>query len=109
MEYKVLKFREHLAQLVLAGEKDLTWRLFDDKNISVGDHVDMINWNTGEKFGEADVVDVWEKPMGKLEEKDFDGHEKFTSQEEMYQTYKTYYGDRVGPDTIVKVIRFKLR
>ncbi|MCR4283952.1 MAG: hypothetical protein NUV64_01355 [Parcubacteria group bacterium] len=47
--------------------------------------------------------------MSELEEADFDGHEKFSSEEEMYQTYRTYYGDKVGPDTIVKIIRFKLQ
>lgn len=108
MEQKALKFRDHLVKLIVAGEKDVTWRLFDDKNISAGDQVDMINWNTGEKFGEADILEVREKPLGQLEENDFDGHEKFTSDEEMYKTYRLYYGDQVGPDTLVKIIRFKL-
>ena len=104
-----MKFRDNLAKLVLAGEKDLTWRLFDDKALVEGDVVDLINWNTGEKFGEATLMQVWEKKMGELQDSDFDGHEKFTNDEEMYQTYRTYYGDRVGPDTIVKIIRFSLK
>lgn len=109
MEKKVIKFRDYLAEMVLTGEKDLTWRLFDDKNFMEGDDVDLINWNTGEKFGEAVLIKVWEKKMGELEEPDFDGHEKFADDEEMYRTYRTYYGDRVGPDTFVKIIRFKLK
>lgn len=108
METKVIKFRDHLAKLILAGEKDLTWRLFDDKNLQKGDSVELVNWNTGAVFGKAVLTDVWEKRMGQLEESDFDGHEKFSSEEEMYTTYRTYYGDRVGPDTVVKIIRFKL-
>lgn len=48
----------HLAKLVLADEKDMMWRLFDDKNLSEGDTVDLINWNTKEKFGEAILVKV---------------------------------------------------
>lgn len=106
---KTLKFRNHLAKLILAGKKDLTWRLFDDKEISVGDEVHMINWNTGEKFGEAKVVKAWEKKMGNLVESDFDGHEKFKNEEEMYETYRKYYGDKVGRDTIVKIIKFKFQ
>ena len=109
MEKKTLKFRSHLAELILNGEKDATWRLFDDKNLSEGDEVELINWNTGEKFGEAILVKVWEKRMGDLEDSDFDGHEKFASEDEMYANYRTYYGDRVGPDTIVKIIRFEVR
>ena len=108
MEKKTIKFREVLAKLVLAGEKDMTWRLFDDKNLAEGDEVDLINWDTKEKFGEAVLVKVWEKKMGELEPSDFDGHEKFASDEEMYTTYRTYYGDKVNPDTIVKIIKFKL-
>ncbi|HLP86774.1 MAG TPA: ASCH domain-containing protein [Candidatus Paceibacterota bacterium] len=109
MESKVVKFRDKLAKLILAGEKNLTWRLFDDKDLKKGDIVDLVNWNTGEKFGEAKLTDVYEKKMGEVEESDFDGHEKFTSDEEMYQTYRTYYGDKVGPETIVKIIRFELK
>lgn len=109
MEKKVIKFRDYLAKMVLAGEKNLTWRLFDDKNFMEGDEVDLVNWNTGEKFGEAVLTKVREKKMGELEESDFDGHEKFADDEEMYRTYRTYYGDRVGPDTIVKIIKFRLK
>ncbi|MGM0482621.1 MAG: ASCH domain-containing protein [Patescibacteria group bacterium] len=108
MERKTLKFRDHLTKLVLSGEKDVTWRLFDDKNLSEGDEVDLVNWNTKEVFGKAGLVNVYEKKLGDLEEKDFDGHEKFLSEEEMYRTYRTYYGNAVGPETIVKIIKFKL-
>lgn len=108
MERKALKFRDFLAELILKGEKNSTWRLFDDKDLREGDVVDLINWNTKEKFADATLVKVREKRMADLEERDFDGHEKFDSEEEMYAAYRTYYGDRVGPGTIVKIIRFKL-
>jgi hypothetical protein len=109
MERKTLKFRDHLAELILKGEKVSTWRLFDDKELQKGDEVDLINWNTGEKFGEAELASVREKQMGQLEPEDFDGHEKFESEEEMYKNYRTYYGDKVGPDTMVKIIHFQLK
>lgn len=108
METKIIKFRDNLAKMVLAGEKDSTWRLFDDKNLHEGDTAELINWDTGEVFGKATLTEVREKKMGELEEPEFDGHEKFSSEEEMYKTYRSYYGDRVGPDTIVKIIQFKL-
>jgi len=109
MQKKTLKFRDYLVNLILDEEKDTTQRLFDDKNLSVGDEIDLVNWDTRKKFGEAVIVDIWEKKMGEIEEKDFDGHEKFSSKEEMYNTYRTYYGDKVNADTIVKIIRFKLK
>ena len=65
-----------------------------------GDEVEFVNWDTKEKSGEAVLVKVWEKKMGGLQGSDFDGHEKFTNEEEMYKTYRIYYGDKVGPDTL---------
>ncbi|MDO8425706.1 MAG: ASCH domain-containing protein [bacterium] len=106
---KSIKFRDHLAKLILAGKKDSTWRLFDDKDLQQGDEVECINKDTGEVFATAVLTDVREKRLGEVEDADFDGHERFASEEEMYQTYRTYYGDEVGPQTLVKIIRFALR
>lgn len=109
MEKKTIKFRDFLANLVSKGEKDSTWRLFDDKDLQEGDEVDLINWNTKEKFAEAVLTEVREKKMAELEPADFEGHERFESEEKMYEAYRTYYGDKVGPDTSVKIIRFRLK
>lgn len=106
MEKKTLKFTDILAQMILRGEKDLTWRLFDDKNLQIGDEIDLVNFKTGEKFGEGTLIEVREKTLSTLTDEDFDGHEKFASEEEMYETYRGYYGDRVNPDSPLKIIRF---
>lgn len=108
MTKKQVKFRTHLADLVLKGEKTATWRLFDDKDLQVGDTIELVNWDTKEIFGLAEITHVKEKILGTLEEDDWIGHEKFANDEEMYATYKTYYGDRVDENTIVKIITFKL-
>ncbi|MES2471187.1 MAG: ASCH domain-containing protein [Patescibacteria group bacterium] len=108
MEQKTLKFRNNLADLVTKGEKTTTWRLFDDKDLKEGDTVSLLRWDTKEKFGEAKILKVWEKTMGTLEDSDFDGHEKFETQEEMYATYKKYYGERVNENSPVKIIQFKV-
>lgn len=91
MPKKALKFRDHLVKKILSGDKYVTWRLYDDKNLQAGDIVDMINWNTGEKFGEAKLIQVKEKKMGELTKDDLEGHENFESEEQMYQIYRTYY------------------
>jgi ASC-1-like (ASCH) protein len=40
---KTLKLDHELANLVRKGVKTSTWRIFDDKNISVGDDIRFID------------------------------------------------------------------
>ena len=105
---KTLKFRHHLAEEILAGGKTVTWRLFDDKDLKTGDKLELIDWESGEKFAEAEIVKVREKELGEIEEEDFKGHEKFESKEEMLETYRKYYGEKVDWKTVVKILEFKL-
>jgi hypothetical protein len=106
---KTLKFRKYLSELILRGEKDSTWRLFDDKDLREGDAVSFLIWETGEEFAKAIVLDVKETTFGKLTDEDWEGHEKFSSDEEMYATYTTYYGRQVTKDSPVKIIKFALQ
>jgi len=63
---KTLKFRKELAKLIRDGTKSATWRLFDDKNLSVGDEVDFIVWETGERFIQVCIISAKETFLGKL-------------------------------------------
>ncbi len=105
---KTLKFREVLSKLILSGEKNTTWRLFDDKNLSAGDVVSFLVWENKKEFAKAKIIEVKETTLGKLTDKDWDGHEKFSSNEEMYKTYSKYYTQDVDENTILKVIKFEL-
>lgn len=105
---ETLKFRPHLIKEILEGRKTTTWRLFDEKNLQIGDKLELLNAETLEKFTEAEVTDIKEKKLGEIEDSDYEGHEKYGSQEEMIKHYKNYYGDKVDLDTMVKIIRFKL-
>jgi len=105
---KKLRFENKLVSLVLSGKKYVTWRLFDDKNLQKGDNLELINSEISEKFSEAIIEEIREKKFKELNEEDFNGHEKFSSKEEMYKTYLGYYGEQFSPETIVKIIRFKL-
>ena len=105
---KTLKFRHHLAEEIIAGRKTVSWRLFDDKDLKAGDKLELIDWESGEKFAEAEIIKVSEKKFGEIGEKDFEGHEEFENREEMLATYRKYYGSEVNWDTIVKIIEFKL-
>jgi len=105
---KTLKFREQLASDVLKGEKTATWRLFDDKDLKVGDIVELVVWETNEKFAKVEITEVTEKNLGDVEENDYEGHEKFQDKESMLKSYQQYYGDKVNFSTLAKLVRFKL-
>ncbi len=105
---KTLKFRKVLSELILKGEKTTTWRIFDDKDISVNDELSLMIWETKEEFVKAKVVKIREVAFRDLTQEDFDGHEKFSNDKEMYETYSTYYNQPVTENTIVKIIKFKL-
>ncbi|MFW6286118.1 MAG: ASCH domain-containing protein [Nanoarchaeota archaeon] len=104
---KTLKFRKTLSKLILSGEKNTTWRLFDDKNLSVGDNVSFLVWETLEEFAKVKITFVKETTFGELSDEDWDGHEKFLSDEEMYNTYSKYYNRQVTKDSPVKIIKFE--
>jgi hypothetical protein len=111
---KTLKLDHELAQLVRQGVKTSTWRVFDDKNISVGDEIELIDkvdpadQTTWKSVGLVKVQKVLEEPVGEITRDDFEGHELFETPEIMLKTYQKYYGSRVTVDTSVKMIHFKL-
>lgn len=105
---KTLKFVPELVPLVLNGSKTSTWRLFEDKNLSKGDELILINKGTLQEFAKARITEVKELPLKDLGEEDKKGHETFSSLQQMYQTYAGYYNKKVDGNTLIKIIRFKL-
>lgn len=103
---KTLKFKPHLVERILGGTKTSTWRLFDDKDLQVGDELAFMDKETGSQFGTAKVTDMKIKTLGTLTDEDWEGHEKYKSEEEMYEHYRSYYGEKVGPDSELKIISF---
>tara|TARA_B100000508_G_scaffold137062_1_gene130913 strand:- start:449 stop:781 length:333 start_codon:yes stop_codon:yes gene_type:complete len=103
---KTLKFKPHLCEQILSGEKTSTWRLFDDKDLQPGDRAVFLNKETLEAIGVATLNTIVTKTLGTLVESDWEGHEKYESDEEMYATYRSYYGDQVGPNSELKIIDF---
>jgi uncharacterized protein YqfB (UPF0267 family) len=106
---KSLKFTPQLCEQILQGSKTSTWRLFDDKDLQKGDVLEFLNKETLKKFGTATIITLYTKTLGTLEDSDWEGHERFASDEEMYATYRQYYGDSVNPDTEVKIISFDFK
>lgn len=63
---KTLKFAPDLVSLVLSGDKTSTWRVFDDKNLEVGDELLFLNKETGEEFAKALITAVRVKCLGDI-------------------------------------------
>ncbi len=82
-------------------------RINDDKNLIVGDVLDLCKTNN-EEFGKTKIISVKETTFGKLSNEDRDGHEKFNSEEEMYKTYSKYYKTEINSESKLKIIKFEL-
>jgi ribonuclease HI len=101
--------------MILRGQKTSTWRLYDDKDISVDDQISVIDKvdpddpDSWKVIGRGRVNQVIEKRLGDVTADDSDGHEQFGSKDEMLKTYKQYYGDRVTFETPVKIIMFDFK
>lgn len=108
MEHKKLKFTGRLIPLILSGKKTVSWRLWDDKNLQTGDIVDFLEYETMNHFATAEITSVTEKEFANLTQEDEEGHEEKASLEEMRRVMAEYHKKPVGPETPVKVVRFKL-
>ena len=112
---KTLKFDHDAAQLILQGKKTTTWRLYDDKDLSVDDHIRFIDKVNPEQehswqvIGHGTVTEVIEKHLGDVSQDYIDSHEGFKTRQEMLEHYRGLYGDRVEWDTPVKIIEFDFK
>ncbi len=109
---KTLKLDHELAMAVREGRKTTTWRINDDKDLSVNDQVEFVDkvepkdrasW---EIFGVANIDSVVMKRLGELDTLDKERSGEFGSEKEMYETMRRFYGKNVGPDTPVKIVSF---
>ena len=105
---KTLKFKGFKAQWILDGTKTATMRLFDDKDLQIGDELELFNSDNGEIFARAKIVGITNRRLGDVDDIDLEGHEKWNSKNEMLESLKVYYGDKVNLDTEVKIITFRL-
>lgn len=105
---KTLKFSKELISDILSGEKDVTWRCFDDKYLKESDEVLFLRNKNKKPFAKALITEVEEKTFKELNEEDKKGHENFKNDEEMYRVYSEYYKTKITPDTAVKIIKFKI-
>jgi hypothetical protein len=103
---KTLKFTPELCDKILSGEKTATWRLFDDKSLEVGDHINFVAKETGQLFGDGTILKLKVTTFENLVPDDWVGHETYTSAEEIYTTYRGYYGSDVSRASELKIVTF---
>jgi ribonuclease HI len=103
---KILKFNPRFVPFIITGAKKTTWRVNDDKNLSVDDEIEFVNSQTNEAFGIGKINQIIVKRLADITESDYEGHEAYESKEAMYAEFRQYYGNDVGPDTHVKIIDF---
>jgi ribonuclease HI len=112
---KTLKVNHELAEFIRSGGKTITWRLYDDKDLSVNDEVELVdkidarNPSTWRVMGIARITKIVQKRLADIHESDFEGQRAFQTQHEMLKAYKSYYGADVSTDTPVKIIHFSFK
>lgn len=107
---KKLCFVEELVPLVLSGEKDTTWRIFDDKNLSEKDELLFLESKTRTPFAKARITSVKETTLDlkNLSVDDRKGHEQYKDTQEMINSFSDYYDSTITKDTVLKIIKFEL-
>ena len=93
---------------ILNGSKTATWRLFDDKNLSVGDELELVHAATREIFARAVITSVKELAIKDIAYADRVGHEPMGDINEICATYESYYRQQVTLETTLKIVRFGL-
>lgn len=98
--------------MIAAGIKTSTWRMFDDKDLTVNDTVELIdkvipdqpqNWKS---IGMGHINRVIEKRLGDISERDYDAGNMYESPEAMLAVFQGHYGSNVTWDTPVKIVNF---
>lgn len=105
---KQLRFAQEFIANILNGVKNTTWRVFDDKDLSEGDQLELISSDTEEKFADAQIISIKEKIFGDINEEDKQGVNGDLSEEEMYNKYEKFYKIPITSHTKLKIIKFKL-
>ncbi len=102
-----LRFVPHLVEMIVSGKKFTTWRINNERDISVNEVITFCD-KDGTPFAEARVLWLKTTTFASLTPEDWEGHEWFDNREEMYKLYSEVYGIEVTPATVLEIIRFKV-
>ncbi|MEI6379035.1 MAG: ASCH domain-containing protein [Candidatus Falkowbacteria bacterium] len=105
---KRLKFSAHLVAPILDGSKTVTWRLFDDKDLQVGDELELIESAGSQLIARASITAVAEKPLGEVTEDEM-AENGYRDHAHVLEFNRQLYGASVTEDTLVKIITFEIK
>ncbi|MEI6327104.1 MAG: ASCH domain-containing protein [Candidatus Roizmanbacteria bacterium] len=105
---KELGFAPHLIPLVLNGSKTVTWRFFDDKNITAGEFVTCVHQFTRQPNAKLIITSVVRKKLKNIDDLDRKGHEEIGDIIDILSQYKKYYSRDITLEDEVKIIRFEV-
>lgn len=109
---KQLKFQHQPALNILNGTKTTTFRFFDDKNIRVGDVIEIVDKVEQDNpaswmiIGEVQVNQVAEKRVCDVSGDDWIGHKTYIDTNAFINEYSQYYKQSITKETPLKIIRF---
>ncbi len=58
---KTIKFSDPLPEMILKGEKNVSWRIGDEKDLSAGDVVSLLRKPELKEFARVRIMEVKEK------------------------------------------------
>lgn len=111
---KKLKLEHDVARLVIEGELRTTWRLFDDKDLSVNDVVELVDKTdpnepqTWRPMGTAIINKIIERRLGDAVDEGMIGVD-VASGEDILKLSRDFYGKNVTLQTPAKIIFFDFR
>ncbi len=109
---KQLKFEHRFAEEIVAGKKTATFRVNDDKDIVVGDIVQVIDkvdrdhptsWVVN---GELKITAVVRTPLSQLTSEHMLKAKSFNNIDDLVQTFKRFYGEHINKDTQIVILSF---
>lgn len=109
---KLLKVSHKIAKLIYSGQKNSTWRINDEKNVSVDDQIGIIDkvnpddHSSWQIIGTGRVSEVLQKRLSDIGPGDLGTGEDFETKQQMLKTFRNYYGGDVNEQTPVKIITF---
>jgi ribonuclease HI len=109
---KQLKFEHHFAREIIEGKKTVTFRVNDDKDLRVGDKVELVDKvdsnhpKTWTIPGILTISDIESVPLKELTKNQLSSAESFDNLDEMLQSFRRFYGEHISMDSEILVLHF---
>jgi len=106
IDKKKILFAPPFPKILFTGEKNKTFRVTGGENYKVGDKISLCYAN-GDEFAVAVIKEKYKKRFKDLTTSDWQGHERFASDEEMYKIYSNWEGFQITPKTQLEIICYE--